>query len=246
MRASRRVSETGYYHVILRGDGRQRIFEDDADRRAFLELLERQVVTRGVDVIAWCLMDNHVHLVLCDGERQLSEAIGALAMRYAQRFNARSGHVGHVFQERFKSIPIESESYLLEAVRYVHNNPHKAGICEACDYPWSSYGEYVGSPSLTNTDIVLDLLGGKGGFEEFCRSTSSVFYRFEGGGRVPDDEMGDVALNVLGRVSPHELKTLPRGERNELLAALRTARLSVRQIERLTGIGGKTITRATT
>ena len=221
MRASRRVSETGYYHVILRGNGRQRIFEDDADRYAFLEILSGQVVARGVDVVAWCLMDNHVHLVLCDGDGRLSEAIGALAMRYAQRFNVRSGHRGHVFQERFKSVPIESEPYLLEAVRYVHNNPQKVGICEARDYPWSSFGE-------------------------FCRSTSSVFYRFDAGGRVPDDEMSDVAAHVLGDVSPHELKTLPRGERNELLAALRTARLSVRQIERLTGIGAKTITRATT
>lgn len=246
MRASRRVSESGYYHVILRGNGRQRIFEDDADRRAFLEILARQVVARGVDVIAWCLMDNHVHLVLCDGEGRLSEAVGALAMRYAQRFNVRSGHIGHVFQERFKSVPIESEPYLLEAVRYVHNNPQKAGICESCDYPWSSFGEYVGSPSLTNTGVILDLLGERDGFEEFCRSTSSVFYRFDEGGRVPDDEMSDVAAHVLGDVSPHELKMLPRGERNELLAALRTARLSVRQIERLTGIGAKTITRATT
>ena len=246
MRVSRRVSETGYYHVILRGNGRQRLFEDDADRRAFLELLSRQVVDRGVEVIAWCLMDNHVHLVLCDGDGRLSEAIGALAMRYAQRFNARSGHIGHVFQERFKSVPIESEPYLLEAVRYVHNNPQKAGICEARDYPWSSFGEYVGSPSLTNTSVILDLLGGRDGFEEFCRSTSPVFYRFDEGGRVPDDEMRDVAVHVLGDVSPNELKVRPRGERNELLSALRTARLSVRQIERLTGIGAKTITRATT
>ena len=115
MRAARRVSESGYYHVILRGDGKRRIFEDDDDRREFLKLLSEQVVSRGVDIVAWCLMDNHVHLVVQDSSSCLSIAIGSLAMRYAQRFNMRTGHVGHVFQERFKSSPIESDAYLLEA-----------------------------------------------------------------------------------------------------------------------------------
>ena len=93
-------------------------------------MLERQVVTRGVDVIAWCLMDNHVHLVLCDGERRLSEAIGALAMRYAQRFNARSGHVGHVFQERFKSIPIEYSAKHLAEMLVKDVESYKMESCE--------------------------------------------------------------------------------------------------------------------
>ena len=66
MRAARRVSESGYYHVILRGDGKRRIFEDDDDSREFLKLLSEQVVNRGVDIVAWCLMDNHVHLVVQD------------------------------------------------------------------------------------------------------------------------------------------------------------------------------------
>ena len=246
VRAARRASESGYYHVILRGDGRRNIFEDDDDRRAFLELLSRQLIDRGVDVVAWCLMDNHVHLVPCDSEGCLSKAVGSLAMRYAQRFNARTGHVGHVFQERFKSFPIESDAYLLEAVRYVHNNPERGGICPAEKYRWSSYSEYATDSGISKRDVVLDMLGGKEGFKEFCAAAPKVNYRFSGGARIPDDEMREVARAVLGDIPAYDVKTLPMGERNERLLALREGGLSVRQIERLTGIGAKTITRATT
>ncbi|HIY52240.1 MAG TPA: transposase [Candidatus Olsenella avicola] len=246
MRAARRVSESGYYHVILRGDGKRRIFEDDDDRREFLKLLSEQVVNRGVDIIAWCLMDNHVHLVVQDSSSCLSIAIGSLAMRYAQRFNMRTGHVGHVFQERFKSSPIESDAYLLEAVRYVHNNPEKSGICRAEEYPWSSYSEYVTSSWITDTETVLDMLGGVEGFKEFCAAVPALSYRFSGRVRIADDEMGEMARSVLGDVSVYDVKALPVEERNERLRALRECGLSVRQVERLTGIGAKTITRATT
>lgn len=246
MRVARRVSESGYYHVILRGDGKRSIFEDDDDRRAFLQLLSEQVVNRGVHVIAWCLMGNHVHLVVRDSNRCLSVAVGSLAMRYAQRFNMRTGHVGHVFQERFRSSPIESDAYLLEAVRYVHNNPEKSGICRAEEYPWSSYSEYVAGSRICDTEVVLDMLGGVEGFKEFCSAVPSPIYRFSGRARISDDEMGEVARSVLGDASVYDVRALPVGERNEKLRALRECGLSVRQIERLTGIGAKTITRATT
>lgn len=246
MRTARAISKSGYYHVILRGDGKRQIFEDDFDRRAFLGLVESCLVARGVDVVAWCLMSNHVHLVVCDTEENLSEAVGSLAMRYARRFNARTGHVGHVFQERFKSSPIESDAYLLEAVRYVHNNPEKSGICRAEEYPWSSYSEYAAGPKICDTEVILDMLGGVEGFKEFCSAAPSTIYRFTGHVRIPDDEMGEVARSVLGDASVYDVRALPAGERNEKLRALRECGLSVRQIERLTGIGAKTITRATT
>lgn len=248
-RASRRISESGFYHVILRGDGKRQLFEDDCDREVFLDLLSTQVVEHGVDVIAWCLMGNHVHLVLLDARGRLSEVMAALAMRYAQHFNRRTGHVGHVFQERFRSMPIEDDAYLLEAVRYVLNNPARAGICPAESYRWSSYREYAGAipPRLTRVDIILDMVGGSEGMVELCsRAADPAAYRFDDRARIPDDEMSDVAARILGDVDASHLGQLPICERNERLRALRRGRLSVRQIERLTGIGRKTITRVTT
>ena len=174
MRVARRESESGYYHVVARGNGKQIIFESDDDRATFVRMLEESASAADVGIIAWCLMGNHVHLVLEDAGSRMSDAMRTLLARYARYFNERTGHVGHVFQERFFSEPIEGDSYLLAAVRYVHLNPERAGVCSAGEYRWSSYGEYVGVPVITDTSIVLDMVGGPEGFARFCGERSDT------------------------------------------------------------------------
>ena len=244
-RAPRATAESGFYHVILRGNGKQIIFEDDADRRAFLELLAKRAGDAGIHVLAWCLMENHVHLVLEDPTQALSEMMQRLSGDYAQRFNRKSGRVGHVFESRFKSCPVENEAYLLQAIRYVHDNPANAGICPAAEYPWSSYREYVGSAEIADTRLVLDMLGGAEGFIAYSHPEQRRAYRFDRRARVSDDEMGDVARIALGELPTHEVRALPKAERDQRLLDLRDVGLSVKQIERLTGIGTCTITRVT-
>ena len=248
MRVPRQASRSGYYHVVIKGDGGQAIFEDDFDRRTFLRLAERYFAEAGVSVIAWCLMENHVHLVLRDDAEELSVAMHRLGTAYARHYNDRTGRVGHLFRERFMSSPIESESYLLEAVRYVHNNPEKAGVCRAEEYPWSSYSSYVtpgSSCELTvDTSAVLDLLGGEKNFAEFVAERGNCLYRPPSGKRLDDTEARDAAAHVLGEVSPVEVKKLPVERRNQLLRELRAAGLSVRQVERLTGVGRNIVARA--
>ena len=248
MRVPRQASRSGYYHVVIKGDGGQAIFEDDFDRRTFLRLAERYFAEAGVSVIAWCLMENHVHLVLRDDAEELSVAMHRLGTAYARHYNDRTGRVGHLFRERFMSSPIESESYLLEAVRYVHNNPEKAGVCRAEEYPWSSYSSYVtpgSSSELTiDTSAVLDLLGGEKNFAEFVAERGNCMYRPPSGKRLDDTEARDAATWVLGGTSPVEVKNLPVEHRNELLRELRAAGLSIRQIERLTGVGRNIAARA--
>ncbi|WP_080797179.1 transposase [Arabiibacter massiliensis] len=245
-RSARAVSESGYYHVVLRGNGKQLLFEDDLDRHAFIDAAAEQFAQREVVVIAWCLMDNHVHLLLRDDARQLSRAMQALATKYAQRFNRKGGHAGHVFQERFASFPVESDSYLLEAVRYIHNNPAKAGVCPVDEHWWSSYREYVGKAELADTSIVLDMLGGVDALIAFQAADAAGRYRLGGGHRIPDEEMGEVAAAVLAEsfgCAANEVKALPKPRRNECLVALHDVGLSIRQIGRLTGIGDRTIAR---
>lgn len=243
-RTARRKSASGFYHVVVRGNGRQSLFEDDADRCAFLGLLDRAVEGSGVRVIAWCLMANHVHLVLEDPEGSMAGVMKSLETSYAQRYNKRHDHVGHVFQQRYFSSPIESEAYLLEAVRYVHNNPAKARLCSAEEYPWSSYHEYVGCPQHADTGPVLEMLGGPDAFATFIRDDASLTYRPPVRPRIPDGAVGAVAAEVLGPVRASDLKGLEKRERDALLCELRDAGLSVRQIERLTGIGRGIVERA--
>ena len=122
---ARKMSESGYYHAIARGNGRQLIFEDDDDRLLLLQKLEEVFAQKHIVVIAWCLMDNHFHLALFDREQALSAAFQAVLSSYARLHNRKTGHSGHLFDARFWSEPIKSDAQLLETVRYIHDNPQK-------------------------------------------------------------------------------------------------------------------------
>lgn len=239
-RVSRRVAESGHYHVMLRGNGKQVIFEDDADRRTFLDALARTLEMPGLSLLAWCLMTNHVHLLFCDETGCLSSAMHALATKYAGYFNSRTGHVGSVFDGRFKSVPIESDAQLIAAIRYIHDNPKKAGICSASDYPWSSFGEYAGAKGalgLTEVDVVLDMLGGADGFMAMSSESRPNEYCFRAGKRIPEEDVPEIARAALHPLNPKALKETFGAERARALLALRDAGLSLKQIERVTGIG---------
>lgn len=134
---------TGFYHVCARGVGKQLIFEGDEDRWEFLELMRECCREAGVTVIAWCLMGNHVHLVLADYEDAMSAAMHRLLLTYARRFNKRTGRTGHLFQNRFDRRSLDTDRYLMAAIRYVHANPQEAGIALIERYPWSSFAEYL-------------------------------------------------------------------------------------------------------
>ena len=240
-RVRRQVSESGIYHVMLRGNARQLLFESEADRKIFLGMLDAMLDKYGLGLLAWCLMDNHVHLVLEDPDGSLSVAMKSLEIRYARRFNGSADRVGHVFQDRFLSKPIETDRYLLEAVRYVHNNPREIGA-DPAEYRWSSYGEYVGRATRTNTGPVLDLIGGVERFPEFCEENTDLGYMTSMLRCADEDAALRASKQLLGLDDLHVIKTLGRDERNRLLVRLHEElRLSIRMLERLTGIGRGTI-----
>ena len=244
-RPPRQYSKFGLYHVMLRGNGKQIIFEDDSDRRTFLQLLEEKAAAGDVKVIAWCLMSNHVHLLLDDPEHALSHFMHALATAYARRFNEKTGHVGAVFQGRFASVPIASDAQLLQAVRYIHENPVKAGTGSIDAYPWSSYREYLGEARVADTAMVLDMVGGREGFLRFCSDGRFGSYCFRTTRRVSDEDALEVARCALRGIEPADVKKLPWERRDEALRSLRAAGITVKELERLTGVGHNTISRVT-
>lgn len=250
-RQPRTIADSGIYHVMMRGCGKQIIFEDDADRETFLRIARDKFAAHDVLVLAWCLMDNHVHLLLEDLGQDISRAIQSLGTAYARYYNGRTGHVGHLFQDRFKSKAIENDDYLLQAIAYIHNNPLEGGVCQPDENPWSSYWEYVFGHRMTSEDClcsmshVLALAGGERGFRTLLYSWDLSSFRPFEARRVPDAEMRLVARGVLGPADPASLKQLAPKARNVQLRALREAGLSIRQIERMTGIGTWSIRKAT-
>ena len=133
------------YHVTARGDRREEIFEDDQDRQTFLSTLEQVVAQFNWVCYAWCLMDNHYHLMIQTPDGNLSKGMRQLNGVYTQASNRRHQRAGHLFQGRFKAILVDSDAYLLELSRYVVLNPVRAGVVKKpADWPWSSYRASVG------------------------------------------------------------------------------------------------------
>ncbi len=133
------------YHVVQRGNEKKNIFYNDTDKVKFLEIIANAREKYNFLVYAYCLMDNHVHLLINDNGNDISMLLKSINVSYVIYFNRVYSRSGHLFQDRFKSELVEDDRYLMEVSRYIHNNPVKAGIVEnPHDFEWSSYRIYLG------------------------------------------------------------------------------------------------------
>src|SRR5574340_1187213 len=138
--------ESALYHVTSRGDRREPIFEDDADRNSWLEVFGQGLERFDATAFAYCLMGNHYHFVVQTRQPNLSRLMRQINGVYTQSYNRRHDKVGHLFQGRFKAILVDENAYLLEVCRYVDLNPVRARmVSHPADWPWSSYLAHVGS-----------------------------------------------------------------------------------------------------
>lgn len=152
-RAARLVVPGLPHHITQRGNRQQAIFFSDRDRSRYVEMLAEACVQQGTRCLAWCLMDNHVHLILVPATADgLRATVARTHTRYAQRINHGQGLSGHLFQGRFASYPMD-DAHLMVAARYVELNPVRAGLCrQAEEWPWSSARAHIGGPADGLTD----------------------------------------------------------------------------------------------
>jgi REP element-mobilizing transposase RayT len=156
----------GVYHVMLRGNGGQRLFFSDADYQHLYGLLEEGVGRYGYRVHGFCCMSNHIHLALQVGDIPLARGMQNLAFRYTRWINRRQKRIGHLFQGRYKAILVDRDAYLIELVRYIHLNPVRAGLVkDPAVYRWSGHRAYIGQDALSwmMTDWVLGQFGRRAG-----------------------------------------------------------------------------------
>jgi REP element-mobilizing transposase RayT len=217
----------GLYHVILRGNGGQDLFVSPADRSLFYRLLDQGRERFGHRIHGFCLMSNHVHLVIQAGERPLARAMQSLASRYARQFNRQSGRKGHLFQGRYQALIVDSESYLLELVRYVHLNPVRAGLAaDPAAYPWSGHRAYLGEEPLDwlTTEWVLSqfagrLAGARAAYGAFVAEGLGQGHRPEFQAGATDDRvLGDDEF--LDRLTPEPSGPRTRPDPARLAAAV--------------------------
>ncbi|MEO8341377.1 MAG: transposase [Nitrospirota bacterium] len=211
------------YHVTARGNARQAIVLDDRDRALFLVCLGEVVLRFGWICHAYCLMDNHYHLLIETPDGHVSRGMRQLNGVFTQRINRRHGQVGHLFQGRFKAILVERESYLLELCRYVVLNPIRAGmVTHAEHYPWSSYPATRGlveCPGWFTSDWVLSRFGGRRvnaqrRYAEFVaegRGRPSPWSAVRGQALLGSESFVDTMRPLLEE--KHELKEIPRTQR---------------------------------
>lgn len=173
-RQKRQESPTGYYHIMMRGINKEMIFRRDEFKSSFMEILSRKLEDTDIEVVAYCIMDNHVHLVLKGELIEIGILLKRVNTTFAMKLNSRMDRVGHVFQDRYKSQEVLSDEHLLQVVRYVHNNPVNAGMVKECKgYSWSSYNGYtsgnLGIVAQNQYDLIMELSGSVESFKAFHR-----------------------------------------------------------------------------
>lgn len=173
-RQARVRSASDCYHIIMRGNNKAAIYDNDIKKAYFMTMLNDAETNEKFELSAWCLMDNHVHIILKGDLEILSATLKSINIRYAKMHHKYYETSGHVFQSRFLSQPIETDEYLLAAVRYVHNNPVKAGMVVFPEqYTWSSYNAYFLDELTDPMQQVMKMFSGN-------RNMFKRFHREEG------------------------------------------------------------------
>ncbi|SNS31279.1 REP element-mobilizing transposase RayT [Anaerovirgula multivorans] len=242
-RQARKKSKTGIYHIMARGNNRQNIFEDDEDCMKFIEIIQQSKEKSGIKLYGYCLMGNHVHLLLCEGMESLSLTMQRICSSFVYWYNWKYDRFGHLFQERYKSEVVENEAYLITVLRYIHQNPIKAGITNSvAGYRWSSYHEYINKQNIIDTEFILELFAtekqiAKKEFEKYMHEKNKdVCLDYEERHRIDDEEIIKLIEEKYG-VKKGFFHLLGRQEKEMILKNLKEINgITIRQLARVTGV----------
>jgi len=171
-RQARIKSNSGIYHVMIRGINKEKIFINELYKIKLLDIIREIKEEIDFSIIAYCIMDNHLHLLIKDNDDSLAIIMKKLNVKYAMFYNRLLNRYGYVFQNRFRSEAVENDRYLLGALRYIHNNPVKANITKnLLEYEWSSINDYINDDTQILCDkylnIILNYFKDKNEFIEF-------------------------------------------------------------------------------
>ncbi|MDG5789389.1 transposase [Evansella sp. AB-P1] len=249
-RKAREKSSTGIYHVMLRGINKQTIFEDDEDKRKFLQTLAKCKEVSGFELYGYCLMDNHIHLLVMEKIEGISTIMMRFSSSYVYWYNKKYDRCGHLFQERFRSESVENAAYFIKVLRYIHQNPLKAGLTKCVwEYEWTSIHEYVNKETLTDVEGGLNYFSSnrKVALEWFVvymqEKNEDYCSNIEERVKLTDNQVREF-LRGEGVTSNSMLQQMDRKKRNAILSNLKKLNgVSVRQLSRITGISKSVIDR---
>jgi REP element-mobilizing transposase RayT len=224
---------------MLRGTNKQLIFEDTEDHSKFLSCLSEVKKLSGFKLFAYCLMGNHIHLLIKEGNEPLSQIFRRLGARYAFWFNWKYERSGHLFQDRFRSEPIESDEYFLMVLMYIYQNPVKAGICSRPEkYQWCSR-KLLGKNEMIDEAALFEMVPIETIIEKEGEEVRCDFLEPKIGRKmaIPDGEVLERMKALSSVKSVQGFQSLGREAQGETLARLRKQGASERQLARLSGLG---------
>ena len=252
-RRPRKSSNIGMYHVMLRGINQQMIFEDDRDKQYMLDTIKRFQSVSNVAIHSYCLMDNHIHLLVKERDESISRYIQRVSSSFVYWYNHKYERIGHLFQDRFRSESIETMSSFLRVLRYIHQNPVKAGIAtNVLAYKWSSIHAYV---DASRSSSFIDY---EPGLQLFSPDRSKACQAFSDYMQLENDDVflddtitaskSDLEirdhLSRLGIAEDGVLQQMNKEHRNAILLDLKEQKgISIRQLARITGISKSVIDR---
>ncbi|MBR3932660.1 MAG: transposase [Clostridia bacterium] len=251
-RQKRQISRTGLYHIFFNGLSRQNIFEDSSDYEKLKEIIETVKQQMQFELYAYCFMTNHVHLFIKENSPgDISKIMSKILSNYATWYNIKYMRSGTLFSNRYKSEPVEDDRYILGLIRYIHQNPIKAGIVKkASKYFYSSYLDYIEhSKSITDTDFFLNMLDDNTQnaivlFEELHNTPETDEYDMTDSRKKSAAYINRIITTELGGKSPDSIKSMDKSSRNEIIKMLVTEKgISKSALERATGISRGTIAR---
>ncbi|MGI6549579.1 MAG: REP-associated tyrosine transposase [Syntrophomonadales bacterium] len=255
-RQSRRRSESGIYHIVMRGTNRQDIFHERDDYWRLLQIIAQTKPENNFELYGFCLMTNHVHLLIHEKEETIAKTMHRITTRYAGWYNYKYERSGHVFQGRYGSECVEDDRYLLTVIRYIHNNPVKAGmVSHPEDYRWSSIKAYYSGHKrparLTNTSFILGIFAPERTeavhrFREFMSvENQDTCLEDENRLKKTDEEIMAEIDEILKGASIPALLGMKKQDRDALLRKIKAIEgTTQRQIARVTGLNQSIISRA--
>ncbi len=223
---------------MLRGINQQQIFEENKDCEKFLQVLKDCKAISEFDLFAYCLMGNHIHLLIQEKKEPIDQIMKRITTRFVYWYNIKYQRVGHLFQDRFKSEPVEDDGYFLTVIRYIHQNPIKAGICKSVqDYQYSSYNEYFSESDLINSSFVFDFVD-KTEFEKFNNEktiANCLDIEDKIAAKVTDEQAKRIIEKYSKCRSVAEFQALSSKLKKKYIKRFHLHGISIRQISRLCG-----------
>lgn len=246
-RIAREKSKTGIYHVMLRGIDKRDLFLKDSDYQKFIEYIQKAREKSEFTIYAYCLMTNHIHILIKTQTEteDIGDVVRRITVGYAQYHNIQNGRTGHLFQNRFRSEAVDSDAYFFTVLRYIHQNPLKAGMVKDLeDYKWSSFKAYRDSDNiLVETRFGLGFFEDTKHFEIFMKQLNNdLCLEYNPRRRYTDEDLKEF---VSSFVDIDSLSGLDIGSRDKVLAEIKEVTTSSnRQLERVLNIGRGIIEKA--